>query len=536
MSSGPYDPTDEFVDGRDDDDTDLSDYDAGVDESPDVNDTVDVDELAHDTPPTWDVDETPENDEHGWSYWWECDTGDRIHADKEHGKQSYHVEHLVNTEDEYRKLAEGLPSKRDAVEVAIGSMETNKCVPPGDHRARAREYGEGFGEMQSQARADRRAELDSRKLEDNDVFEERNRLPDAYDPVKDIRSNEDTVYDPSVDLDEVFGGDVPDEETQKEVLAEEGSDQGDEDDVSEPVEVEFGAKGVADSYRDEHEEYLFDEDDRRRNTVLFAASTPDDVVEEVRAAATETRADKTKDSYGQTELTEREKSELDFSETDIFTARTAKAIAAGEGVSNWLDYYDSTLTTDEHIEAYRNAEAASRLDSNELDDETVDEKLAEFEKTVRSEECDHAESGCRDGYEEACEFLTDECGVEEDRVDELLDEDDSEGVDVKEVELDDDEIPVGALSALRRAWTGYRAGRAKAKEGEKQGVEEARSYAAIINAVRESLGQDLLEFESAGEFDGGVVDPDEVGVEFEPESEETVSASSFAPYDPTEEI
>jgi len=189
------------------------------------------------------------------------------------------------------------------------------------------------------------------------------------------------------------------------------------------------------------------------------------------------------------------------------------------------------LTTDEHIEVYRNAEAASRLDSDELDDE----KLAEFEKTVRSEECDHAESGCRDGYEEACEFLVDECGVEEDRVDELLDEDDFD-VDDDVVEIDDDEIPVGALSALRRAWTGYRAGRAKAEGGGLSGACEARSYAAIINAVRESLGQELLEFESAGEFDGGVVDPDEVGVEFEPESEETVSASSFAPYDPTDDI
>jgi len=242
------------------------------------NDEEDVDELAHDTPPTWGVDEKPEDDETGWSYWWECDTGDRIHASKEHRKQSYHVEfHGEYDPDEgdgeYQKLAEGLPTKRDAVEVAIGSMGANKCVPPEDRRARAREYGEGFNEMQAQARADRRAELNSRKVEDNDVFEERNRLPATYDPVEDIRSNQGSSYDPSVDLDEVFN-ETPGEETQKEVLAEEESDQRDKDDVSEPIEVDFGAKDVADSYRDEHEEHLSDEDDRRRNTVMFAPQRP----------------------------------------------------------------------------------------------------------------------------------------------------------------------------------------------------------------------------------------------------------------------
>jgi hypothetical protein len=275
------------------------------------------------------------------------------------------------------------------------------------------------------------------------------------------------------------------------MMVEEASTDGEREESKNPIEVEFGAKDVADDIRSEHEDYLCSLDDRRLKTVRFVQDTPDEVLEDARAAAVETRADKTKDSYGQMGLTEREKGEIDFSENSVFHARTAKAIAAGEGVSNWLDYYDPTLTTDEHIEVYKNAEAASRLDSDELDDETVDEKLAEMEKTAESEECDHAERGCKDGYEEACEFLVKECGVDEGRVDNLLDEDDFEDVDA-------------------------------------DGAREAREYAGIINAVRQELGQDLLEFEPAGEFDGGVVDPDDVGADFD--------ASGLTPYDPTEDI
>ncbi|MDZ7689255.1 MAG: hypothetical protein U5J64_11210 [Halobacteriales archaeon] len=688
---------------------------------------VDIDELAHDTPPTWELDATPEDDERGWSYWWECDTGDRIHAKKEFGEESYMVEHLVNTEDEHRTLAEGLPSKRDAIEVAVGSMEANKCVLPEDRHSQALDRGVSFSELQAQSRADRREELDSRKLETGNQFEKRNKLPDSYDPTaefEDEKEDDETApYDPTVDFENLFGGDVPDEETQKEVLAEDSTDDEDDDveqysaagsfdrrtlrnvdaqdeigefekveqdnhklryeretetekhrveakflqgtivfeiveslweagdldyatqveqytdddksleydsladrvadetenhvdrlelerraptgwevgyfdarapevrfddgcfvtgqdneycrfvrataddvrigaldedgevfredstghgsgdtiskavevmadmergDVLEEVGVEFGAKETADAFRDDHAEHLHPNDDARSKTVFFDEDTPDNVLEEARKQAVETRADKTKDSYGQAKLTEREKGEIDFSETSLFHAQTVKAIAAGEGVSNWLDYYDRTLTADEHIDIMQNAKAASRLDSDELDDETVDEKLAEMEKTAESQECDHAESGCKDGYEEACDFLVEECGVPQNRVDEFLDEDDFDGSDAEmpgDSDLDSDDLPLEVRIALKKAWTGYRAGRAEAKEG--GAATEARMYAGIINSIRQGIGQDMIGFESAGAFEGGVVEPDEVGAEFEPR---------FEAYDPTEEI
>lgn len=353
-------------------------------------------------------------------------------------------------------------------------------------------------------------------------------------------------YDPTVDVDDVFGGNVPDKETREEVLAEEdegsvddSQDGNDSEESKNPIEVEFGAKDVADSVRDEYEEHLCPLDDRRKKTVAFVRDTPDEVLEDARAAAVETRADKTKDSYGQMGLTEREKGEIDFSENSVFHARTAKAIAAGEGVSNWLDYYDPTLTTDEHIEVYKNAEAASRLDSDELDDETVDEKLAEMEKTAESEECDHAERCCKDGYEEACEFLVKECGVDENRVDELLEEDDfnvfedeaGEVPDIEDVELDEDELPASVLVAFKKAWNGYRAGRAEAEEG----AENARKYAGIINSIRRGIGQEPMEFEETECFEGGEVAPEEAGVD-EFDAAQTTVSGGVSIYDPTKDI
>jgi hypothetical protein len=600
MSTGPYDPCEEFVDDRDDDDTDLSDYDAGIDESPDVNDDGEIvssssdeevrdfaaeddrdvsdddedttetrkttldqegldgenifagsndentegitpydptDEFQNpysyenadkDTPPTWSTtNKSPSRIR------WECETGGTVRVESTHDEDTLHGGDAFDVKADTKPIAKGVDDRETAVEIAYAYMERNACLTDkevyGDEALEDASTGPGAIAAE--------AEVDAFEVENYDAD-----MPEVSDEEqkRQIEDHEDVnnvPYDPTADVDDVFGGDVPDEETREEVLAEENDGSVDDSqDVEEseesknPIEVEFGSRDVANSLRDEHEQYLCPLDDRRKKTVAFVRDTPDEVLEDARAAAVETRADKTKDSYGQMGLTEREKGEIDFSENSVFHARTAKAIAAGEGVSNWLDYYDPTLTTDEHIEVYKNAEAASRLDSDELDDETVDEKLAEMEKTAESEECGHAERGCKDGYEEACEFLVDECGVDEDRVDNLLDEDDFEDVDADglDTEIDAEDPPLEVRIALDRAWTGYRAGRADAKEGDVDGAREAREYAGIINAVRQALGQDLLEFEPAGEFDGGVVDPDDVGADFD--------ASGLTPYDPTEDI
>ncbi len=817
------------------------------------SDDVDLDEFAADAPPTWELDATPEDDERGWSYWWECDTGDRIQASKEFGEQSYHVEFLGDG-DEYRKLAEGLPSKRDALEVAVGSMEANKCVTPADRHAQGRDRGVSHTELQAQSRADRRAELSSRKLETDNQFEERNELPETYDPTEEFDTDSDSKpaaepdvekpYDPTVDMDDVFGGDVPDEETQGEVLEgdddEDDADQGggadppagritvpltkdaasaaktvlgilrnrwaeikdqryyseehdisrddvgdviteiptkedtagakegtarltehqynvlwgavsgfqtnrggdrdvdelekalvdakrrhdqpdaegdltdadaqdeigefdkekhnshelryvreldgekttvtaerrdsfgnysvtssrfdvsgedselittnrvssvefdgnslehptvehriideteneadrlelqrrapegwtvglfdpdapevrwddgcfetprigdDEDgtrfcrfvrvkngdvrkgarnpktgevhtedptgksggdviadavdvmertydgvsDLIEEITVGFGTIDAAREYRDEYEEYLHPDDDTREKTVSFMGETPGDVLEDARSEAVQTRTSRG-GTHGQVDLTDGEKDELDFSERSVFHARTAKSIALDKGVTEWLDFYDPRLTTDEHVEIYERArkDTASGRDANELDDETVEEKLGEMEAKAEIQQCRQAEDSCEDGIEDACEFLTEECGYTEKEANDLLG-----GIELKDDDVDvdqdtdEDGLPLRVRIALKKAWRGYRAGRAKARSDGSPA--EARKYAGVINSIRRAVGQDFMEFEPAGSFEGGVVEPDDVG-EFSPR---------FETYDPTKEL
>jgi hypothetical protein len=100
--------------------------------------------------------------------------------------------------------------------------------------------------------------------------------------------------------------------------------------------------------------FLADQDDARTGTVVLKDGTPERVVEKVAGEAAETR-EKNASKFGQTELTERERKEIDFQKTDVPTARAVKGIANGMGVSDWLSYFDEELTVDENRENMRRA-------------------------------------------------------------------------------------------------------------------------------------------------------------------------------------
>ena len=509
-----------------------------------------------DTPPTWEtVQKSPSRIR------WQCETGEHVSV-TENDDGTYSVKRegadrvpfdviggktFEDEEEDYD--GEGIPDRETAIEVAYAYMESNACMTEdeiyGDEALEDADIG-------AEAIAEN-AEFDSTSERDSDedpksTGEER-RIMQREAAVADT-NNTTVPYDPAVDVAEVFGEGVPDEDTQEEILQdvegenpdmesqaaledeehreETGDEQStEEEDCHDPVEVDFGARSVANDVRDEHEEYLCPLDDRRKKTVAFVRDTPEEVLDEARSTAAETRADKKVDSHGQVELTDREKNQINFSDVSVFHARTVKGVALDHGVKNWLDYYDTSLQADEHIEIMENAEAASRLDSDELDEETIDEKISETQAVVEDEECDHAERGCEDGYEEACEFLEEECDVPQSRIDELLDEggfkDDVR--DLGETDLGAGELPLSVRVALKKAWRGYRAGRADAKDG--GSAAEARTYAGIINSIRQAVGQEMIEFEPVGAFEGGVVEPSEVGAEFEPR---------FKAYDPTEEF
>ena len=268
--------------------------------------------------------------------------------------------------------------------------------------------------------------------------------------------------------------------------------------VSEAVvtTIEFGTKTAADAVRDEHSDHLCSDDDRRLKEVVFASSAPDHVIDQAQQRALDSRAEREGGS-GQAPLSDHERGEIDFSEAraSVPHARSVKAIADSEGVSDWLAHYDPTLTVDEHREVMERAgrEGGGR---RREDSETPTQKAGRAARRTQDEGCDHARGHCENGDPEACEFLTDACGYDESEVSRLLDDDRAD--ETTPDGGDDQAIKGAAAGALGRAWQGYKAAVTRLDQ-ELQDADEAKTHAeqagATINRIREQHGQDPITFD-----------------------------------------
>lgn len=238
--------------------------------------------------------------------------------------------------------------------------------------------------------------------------------------------------------------------------------------------MEFPTKSGADAIREQFSDALCPDDDRRLKTVRFQSDAPEIVVEAAELAAEDERGEHAAGS-GQVTVTEAERDQIDFTETTVPHARAVKALALDRGVSNWLDYYDTTLTVDEHRDVYDRAEGDKRLDA----DRSAVEKAGEAARHAVGEQCDHAEGHCKHGDPEACEFLTERCGFSDDQVSRILD--DTEG------DPSTGDLPGPVYQGLSSQWTKYKAGLA-----------QARQAAAAINEIRDQYGQDPLSFNELG--------------------------------------
>lgn len=238
--------------------------------------------------------------------------------------------------------------------------------------------------------------------------------------------------------------------------------------------VEFPTKSGADAIREEYPDALCPDDDRRLKKVQFRSDAPESVVEAAQLAAEDERGDRAAGS-GQVTVTEAERDQINFSETTVPHARAVKALALDRGVSNWLDYYDTTLTVDEHRNVYDRAAGDKRLDA----DRGAVEKAGEAARHAEGEQCDHAEGHCKHGEPEACEFLTDRCGFSDDQVSRIL--------DGTEGDPSRGDLPGPIYHGLSSQWTKYKAG-----------LSQAREAAAAINEIRSQYGQDPLEFDGLG--------------------------------------
>ncbi len=259
--------------------------------------------------------------------------------------------------------------------------------------------------------------------------------------------------------------------------------------------VEFGSKAAADRFRDDYEEYVCPvDDDRRLKTVALVSDAPEHVLDRAHVEAASGRSERASGA-GQVELTDAEKDRLGpFSGNNSYRkAAAVKGIMRAEGVDDWTSYYDETLSVDEHRDlAERAAQSGGggrRLDA----EDSTDDRLGRAEAAM-SEECDHARDHCQHGDPDACEFLSEACGYDDEEVARILDDQDGSG---------EREIEGEAAGALGRAWQGYKAGIARLERELEDALEAKRNAeqaAAAINAIRADHGQDPIELERLEEL------------------------------------
>ena len=187
--------------------------------------------------------------------------------------------------------------------------------------------------------------------------------------------------------------------------------------------IEFGDRGDAKDVRaDIRDEALLDSDDRRQKSVQIDTSELSDrQLREIEGEAAVSRDDARGDMHGQVALTDGERARLDFSETSVPEARTAKASLLSEGVSDWTAHFDPTLTTSEMADKARSTQASggARMDSADTQ-RAEDRRMADARRQVQSQQARRARDGCEDGFEEACDQLVEEHGFSRQEAERLL--------------------------------------------------------------------------------------------------------------------
>lgn len=110
------------------------------------------------------------------------------------------------------------------------------------------------------------------------------------------------------------------------------------------VEIEFGSKNVADSYRDDHPEHLSERDDKRLKTVTFTDDTPEWLIDRASADAQASRAERTTAAGGQAQLTDDERESLARQHATWnwqdhgFEAMRVKGALQAERATDWMDF------------------------------------------------------------------------------------------------------------------------------------------------------------------------------------------------------
>jgi len=187
--------------------------------------------------------------------------------------------------------------------------------------------------------------------------------------------------------------------------------------------LEFERRELANAVRDDlPADALAETDDRRRTTVQVDASALSDrQLNRLAGQAADAGAFED-DKAGQIPLTEAEKARIDFTETTVPEARSAKGAFAAEGVDDFVSFFDETLTVDENRDIARQAareDQGRRMDSAE---DTSRQRMARAFRSAEQNRLGNIVSGVRRGSDEAVDELVEQVGSDEDAVDVLMTE------------------------------------------------------------------------------------------------------------------
>lgn len=120
--------------------------------------------------------------------------------------------------------------------------------------------------------------------------------------------------------------------------------------------IDCPSMAVANEIRQRYPDLLVPEDDERSTTVTVSGDALDEWLDDIGWIAY--REDRLEGSKtGQAKLSPGERECIDFQKTNVPHAASCKAIAASNGVDDWLAYYDPSLSVDEHREIYSRGQA-----------------------------------------------------------------------------------------------------------------------------------------------------------------------------------
>jgi hypothetical protein len=292
-------------------------------------------------------------------------------------------------------------------------------------------------------------------------------------------------------------------------------------------QIEFGSQGAANAAREDWSEYVCPvDDDERQLTVAFASDTPEDVLDAIRVEAQESRTEDRQQSRSEA-LTEDERERISDlggfqGRPTTFSWRSAKGVFAREGMLDKFrdalgaltDYDDPAEGAEAWIQNRRESDAtkgtsgASGGSRDAGDEEQRQQRRANrAARQARGGNCDRAHDFCEDGQEDACQYLREVCGYDEDEVRTILnDRAESEETDLVTVGGDrfpEMEVTPEEAGALNKSWNGYRAAIARLSEdvGDlRKAIVDARQAARAINGIREGSGVEEMHFDRLHEL------------------------------------